>query len=75
MNFLLFFRGALVYSVESRKRRGEFAAQKRELDDAAFHTCNTCGATDKSHPERHFRYKTVEAASAVCICEAYRGDA
>ena len=73
LNFFLFFRNDLVNSVESRKRRTQFAKQKVERDNAAFHTCSECGATDKTHPERHFRYKKVDGAS-VCICEVCRGE-
>lgn len=71
LNFLLFFKGALVYSVESRKRRGKFAAQKRELASVAFHTCSQCGVTDQSHPDREFRYKTG-ASEAICVCDECR---
>mgnify|MGYP001569134116 CR=1 FL=1 len=72
-NFFLFFRGALVHSVESSKRRKEFAKQKVERDNEAFHTCSQCGATDQTNPERHFRYKTVKG-EVVCICDACRGE-
>ena len=72
-NFFLFFRKDLTHSVESRQRRKAFAKEKIERDNTAFHTCAECGATDKTHPERHFRYKTVEG-EAVCICDACRGE-
>jgi hypothetical protein len=71
-NFILFFRGALVYSVQARKRRNGFAAQKREIENTAFHTCSQCGATDQSHPDRDFRYRSG-ASEQVCICDACRG--
>ncbi len=72
-NFILFFRGALVHSVESRKRRTKFAKQTVERDNEAFHTCRQCGATDKTAPERHFRYKAQNGA-AVCVCDECRGE-
>jgi hypothetical protein len=70
-NFFLFFRGDLLNSVESRKRRAQFAKQTVQRETAAFHTCSRCGATDKTNPERQFRYKKVDGVS-VCICEACR---
>lgn len=72
-NFFLFFRKDLVHSVESRQRRNTFAKEKVERDNTAFHTCAECGASDQTHPERHFRYKTVDGA-AVCICDVCKGE-
>jgi hypothetical protein len=69
INFFLFFRKDLSNSVESRQRRKAFAKEKIERDNEAFHSCAQCGATDKTHPERHFRYRAVDGA-AVCICDA-----
>ena len=71
-NFLLFFRKDLSNSVESRQRRKAFTKEKVERDNTAFHTCSECGATDKTNPERQFRYKTVDG-DAVCICQECRG--
>jgi hypothetical protein len=67
LNFILFFRGALVYSVAARKRRNEFAVKKHEIENTAFHTCSQCGATDQSHPHRGFRYKSGTTAQ-ICLC-------
>ena len=72
LNFLVFFRTAFAQSVQSRKRRASYAKESKVRANEAFHTCSTCGATDQTHPERHFRYKTVDGA-AVCICEVCRG--
>lgn len=72
-NFLLFFRGTLAQSVESRRRRSEFDKQKVARDNQAFHTCSQCGATDKTHPERHFRYKSAQG-EAACWCDVCRAD-
>lgn len=71
MNFILFFRGALVHSVQARKRRAEYTAQVKEAASEAFHTCSVCGATDQTAPERDFRYKNV-SGEMVCICENCR---
>ena len=73
LNFMLFFRAALLQSVGSRQRRAEFARQKSERDNEAFHTCSQCGATDKTHPERHFRYKSA-AGQAQCLCDVCRAE-
>jgi hypothetical protein len=71
VNFYLFFRRDLTDSMESRKRRKAFAREKDERDNSAFHICSECGATDQSHPERHFRYKTIDH-KAVCLCDVCR---
>ena len=73
LNFMLFFRAALLQSVGSRQRRAEFARQKSERDNEAFHTCSQCGATDKTHPERHFRYKSA-GGQAQCLCDVCRAE-
>lgn len=70
--YLLFFKDTLKQSLENRQRRSAFESKRREAMDAALHTCEQCGATDKTHPERDFRYKIVDG-DAVCVCEACRG--
>lgn len=70
--YLIFFKDALKQSLESRQRRSKFQAERREAADAPVHACAQCGATDKTHPERDYRYKIVEG-DAVCTCEACRG--
>lgn len=74
MNYLLFFRDAMTQSVKSRKRRNAFQREKQALDEKAFHVCSVCGATDKTHPERGFRYKT-EGGKTVAICDVCREEA
>jgi hypothetical protein len=69
--YVLFFKDALAQSMEARKRRAKFEAERQEAAGAALHTCSNCGASDKTHPDREFRYKTVDA-DAVCICEECR---
>ena len=69
--YVLFFKDALKQSMESRQRRAKFETERKQAASAALHTCATCGASDKSHPEREFRYKVV-AGDAVCICQACR---
>lgn len=71
LNYFLFFRGALGSSIESRKRRAKFETEKRARSDEALHQCVVCGATEKSDPERDFRYRVVDG-EAECICEQCR---
>lgn len=71
LGYLLFFKDAMKQSVESRKRRARFEAERRQYADEALHTCSVCGATDKTHPDREFRYKVV-GQDTVCICEVCR---
>jgi len=70
-NYLLFFGGDFVRMFRSRQRRASFETEARKAVSDPFHTCERCGATDRSHPEREFRYKTVEG-EPVCLCEACR---
>jgi len=70
-SYLLFFKDALAQSLAAKKRRAKFEAERRTTADDARHTCASCGASDKSHPEREFLYKTA-GDDVVCVCEACR---
>jgi hypothetical protein len=74
MNYILFFKDTLHQSVQARNRRAEFKAAREAIAQKARHTCDSCGATDQSHPDREFRYKMIEG-DAVCICESCRREA
>lgn len=72
LNYFLFFRDAMTQALQSRKRRAEFDKERRMIADQALHTCETCGASDRTHPARDFRYKMVDG-NAVCVCSECRG--
>lgn len=74
LNFFLFFRDALTQSVQARKRRARFEAERSERAETAQHTCEACGATERSHPDRDFRYRMVDG-EAVCVCDDCRQQA
>lgn len=71
LNFILFFRVAMVESLRAKQRRVAHAIEVQKCAEAAQHTCTRCGATDRSEPEREFRYR-MEAGEAVCVCDACR---
>lgn len=71
LNFILFFRDALVHSVRAGQRRKRFEAEARGRAEQALHTCYRCGATDKSHPQSEFRYRMVDGEH-LCICSECR---
>lgn len=71
--YLLFFKDAITQSMKAKQRRVKFDAERRAKAAQALHTCSSCGATDRSHPDRDFRYKTVDG-DAVCICEECRSN-
>lgn len=73
VNFFLFFRAAMIHSVKARKRRNQFHAENKARASEAFHTCSVCGATDQTHPERHFRYKTA-GGEVMAVCDSCRKD-
>ncbi|HAV12709.1 MAG TPA: hypothetical protein DCX06_04320 [Opitutae bacterium] len=72
LNYVLFFRDAMTQSVISKKRRKQFDKERRATAIEALHSCSSCGATDRSNPEREFRYKMIDG-DAVCVCDACRG--
>lgn len=74
LNYGLFFGKELAQGVRARKRHRAFAEAREAEAGAPFHECGVCGATDQTHPEREFRYKTADGG-AVCVCEACRGTA
>jgi hypothetical protein len=63
-NFFLFFGKDMLATARSKKRISNLKAEKAKMEAEPFHTCSQCGATDKSHPERDFRYR-----SDTCICD------
>ncbi|MGC6455039.1 MAG: hypothetical protein ACON39_08455 [Coraliomargaritaceae bacterium] len=71
INFLIFFRYELVTSAQSADRRKKHAAQVKALAEEPFHLCTQCGANDRTHPERSFRYKEVDG-EPLGICDACR---
>lgn len=71
LNYLLFFRDAMTQAIQNRKRRAEFDKERRVLADQPLHTCEMCGASDRTHPERHYRYKMVDG-DAICVCSECR---
>lgn len=58
LNFLLFFARDILQTMKTGRRRMQRQARLRitESPDAPFHTCATCGITDKTHPKMDFRY-------------------
>lgn len=71
LNFILFFRVAMMESLRAKQRRVAHATEVQKRAEAARHTCARCGATNRSEPEREFRYR-MEAGEAVCVCDACR---
>jgi hypothetical protein len=69
--YWFFFKGMLRQSLESRQRRAKYEAIRQESADAALHTCAQCGASDKTHPERDFRYRSVNG-DMICVCDQCR---
>lgn len=70
-NFLLFFRDVMTQSVQRRRRRSAFEKERDSAMDSIRHVCSDCGATERSCPDRDFRYKVIDG-NAVCLCEECR---
>jgi len=73
-NYLIFFGPQVVRSLYFRKRRSDFHSKQEAVREEAFHTCSVCGATDKSHPQRDFRYRDGKGICSVCIEAENRKD-
>lgn len=57
LNFLLFFGHTLYLRLKYGSRKATAKAKKLTgADNKPFHTCATCGRTDKTHPKLEFRY-------------------
>ncbi|MBT3482899.1 MAG: hypothetical protein HN457_15860 [Opitutales bacterium] len=63
-NFFIFFGKDILTRAKSKKRLANLKSEKVKQMAEPFHACSRCGATDKSHPEREFRYRSNE-----CICD------
>ena len=66
-NYFLFFGKDLYQIIYLRKRRVEHQKKVQETVEEAFHTCSNCGATDKSNPDREFRYRDGKGICSVCL--------
>ena len=66
-NYALFFGKDLYQAMYFRKRRIEHQKETKAYAEEAFHICATCGATDKSNPEREFRYKDGDGICSDCL--------
>lgn len=64
-NFFFFFGKEIVHNLKSKKRLATMKAEKVKQEAEPFHSCSQCGATDKSHPDRDFRYR-----SNACVCDS-----
>lgn len=56
LNFMLFFGKDVVRMVLTGRRRLDARMKQVVERGKAFHTCHTCGITDKTHPTMDFRY-------------------
>ena len=66
-SFFIFFGKELLFSVKEQKRTRDFQEKTKVDPGEAFHVCSRCGATDKTHPERSFRYRGDECICDVCL--------
>jgi hypothetical protein len=64
-NFFIFFGKDILFKAKSKKRLANLKAEKVKQSSESFHICSKCGATDKSHADREFRYR-----SDSCICDS-----
>lgn len=66
-NYFLFFTKDILHTFQSKKRIANMKAEKDKFEAEAFHTCSVCGATDKAHLDRDFRYRDESCICEVCL--------
>jgi hypothetical protein len=71
LNYFMFFGSTLVDAVKGRQRKAQFAVKKKAEAETALHTCELCGETDRTAPEREYRYK-MQDGEAQCVCSVCR---
>jgi len=74
IGYVLFFRDSFNQSIKSRQRRAQFESDRNQAAGVALNTCEQCGASDQSDPERDFRYKSIEN-DMICLCNVCRESA
>jgi membrane associated rhomboid family serine protease len=66
-NFLLFFAGDIVRRVRGGAKRMSQQQAAIRAKSEPFHVCCASGWTDKSHPDKEFRYVKVDGETR-CYC-------
>lgn len=66
-NFGVFFGPEIVMKLVRKKRRMAMDAEAAIEAQQPFHTCEQCGATDRTHPDREFRYVPLDGQTR-CVC-------
>ena len=72
-NYLLFFTRTLIRNVRRSGPVRELARAATEATAKPFHECRICGASDRSNPEKEFRYCS-QCAGTPCYCEDHIRD-
>lgn len=68
--FFLFFGRELLGQARSGHWKMQRQRERIQATKVAFHTCNQCGATDLTHPERQFFYEDGVGICEVCLAKA-----
>jgi hypothetical protein len=66
--YLSFFGRDFLHNFKADQRRKAFVAERAAVADQALHTCSECGATDKSDPDKCFRYCST---CGECFCDEH----
>ena len=71
-NFFLFLGADVYRKMRGRKRKIHNAMREKREESIPFHTCASCGITDKTHPGMKFRYCHV-CDGSLGYCEEHIG--
>ncbi len=72
MGLVLYFWKNIVEGISAQHRRARFLREQARPAGVAFQRCETCGATDRSHPERRFYSQDGQGICRDCY-DAQRG--
>lgn len=70
-NYLLFFGKDFLMNFKAGQRRKAFVSEQVAVGEQDRHVCKTCGKTDKTDEQMHFRYCS---SCGDCFCEEHIGN-
>jgi hypothetical protein len=75
ITFLLFFGKSIFSQTKAYNRRIALKAERKAQAEEPFHSCTTCGITDKTHPDMDFRYcSQCKGSKGYCSKHIHKHD-
>lgn len=70
LNIMLFFGPQFLARIRAARRKQQWAAKQVRSAEQPFHRCAVCGANEKTHPQRDFRFCS-KCDGAIEYCEEH----